>query len=312
MPHRRGNDAVREASALTTGPMPICYGPQADVFPHRRPMPATPSVVAPGGAADEVAAGREPLEEPVEVALGEAGSGGIGIDIVPQLAGVSRARPAPAPPGAARRPPRRRRPGRGGRGSTTWRGGRGRRSARRAARGRRRPRGGSRCASPAIASTSTASDGAARNDRRSSDTRPMGPATATDGSPSAATIAGRSSPGATIPGPSSTTTGEAARRRPAFHAAAAPTRVAVRTTSVATPGAPGPAASTRSNAASASPSSSDGALATITTCVPSGEPSAIASAWRIAPATSSVATMTTVATPAGASSSRDGTEAVEP
>ena len=38
----------------------------------------------------------------------------------------------------------------------------------------------------------------------------------------------------------------------------------------------------------------------------------MASAWRIAPATSSVATMTTVATPTGASSSREGTEAVEP
>ena len=140
-------------------------------------------------------------------------------------------------------------------------------------------------------------------------TRPNGPATATSGSASAATSGvTRSSRGSTLVS-SSTTTGAAARRIPQFSAAACPSLALVRTTSTVTAAGSGSDVVTPARACSCS---GDGPFATTTTCVPAGDVARSASSARETSAGQSVATRTTVATPTGASSSRDGTDALDP
>ena len=268
------------------------------------------------GAADEVAAGREPLEEPVEVALREARAGGIGIVVGADGAPVARELDAaPARPGAGlgvlvlarrRRGSRRTRLHHVARwsGATKCSSS----SPRAAASARRNP-----MASPAIASTSTASDGAARNDRRSSVTSPTGPATATVGSVERRDDRGHEAPRRDDPGSQQH---DDRRRRPAGAPRSTP-RPRRRGSPSGRPRSPRRARPGRRRR----PVQRVERLA-----VPvrrrvghdrrAASRPALRRRWpppaRIAPATSSVATMTTVATPTGASSSRDGTEAVEP
>src|SRR3954447_12934248 len=160
-----------------------------------------------------------------------------------------------------------------------------------------------------MASTSVTPSSASWNRRRSSDTTPNGPATATLGSASAATSADTRSPSGSTLVSMRITTGAAARRIPAFMAAAQPSGADVVTTSVEIPGAPGSAASSPS---SATAWSSEGSLATTTSCVPSGECSTSEPIARARSSGQPVATRTTEATPTGASSRRDGTEALDP
>src|SRR4051794_2217168 len=160
-----------------------------------------------------------------------------------------------------------------------------------------------------MASTSVTPSSASWNRRRSSDTTPNGPATATLGSSSAATSAATRSPSGSTLVSMRITTGAAARRIPAFKAAAQPSAADVVTTSVEIPGAPGSAASSPSSSAAWS---SEGSLATTTSCVPSGECSTSEPIARARSSGQPVATRTTEATPTGDSSRRDGTEALDP
>ena len=145
--------------------------------------------------------------------------------------------------------------------------------------------------------------------RRSSETSPNGPATATVGSSSAATSGVTRSPRGSTLVSTTTTTGPAARRIPAFNAVAWPNRALVQTTSSPTPGDPVPAAS---SSASAPAWASDGPFATTTSCVPAGDAPTSAPTARARSSGQSVASSTSDATPTGASSSRDGTDALAP
>ena len=100
-----------------------------------------------------------------------------------------------------------------------------------------------------------------------------------------------------------------ARRMPALRADAWPRRALVRTTSIPIPGAPGASAARVSSDATWA---SEAPLSTITSWVPSGEWSASASTARARSSGQSVASSTTEATPTGASSSREGTDALDP
>ena len=163
-----------------------------------------------------------------------------------------------------------------------------------------------------MASTSPA--GASSNLRRSDETIPQPPATATVSSSRARANGVTTSPVGSTLASSWTTTREPARRRPMLVAAACPSRSLVQTISIGRPAGPSPVATpwmvSRSSRAAAC--SADGRSATITTDVPSGDVWRRAAKARARSSGQSVAISTTVARPVAGSSQRDGTLALDP
>ena len=158
---------------------------------------------------------------------------------------------------------------------------------------------------------STSPGGASRNVRRSSETMPQPPATATLGSSSAATSGVTKSPVGSRLVSSRTTTSPTRARMPQSMAAAVPSRALVQTISGPSV-ARGAARRAAASASRASACSVDGSSATMTTWVPAGTCARSPASARARSSGQSVATRMTLAMPLGGSSSRDGTEALAP